>query len=59
MKQNAYARTSVMWFKNLHESICESYFSRGFVNQVWPAEMELEAKDWIHDQSNNIVIKNK
>ena len=45
MKQNAYARTSVMWFKNLHENICESYFSRDFVNQVWPAEMELEAKD--------------
>ena len=46
-------------FKNLRENICESYFSRGFVNQVWPAEMELEAKDEIHDQNNNIVIKNK
>ena len=45
MKQNSYARTSVMLLKNLHENIYESYFSPGFVNQVWPAEMELEAKD--------------
>ena len=40
--------------------MCESYFSRDFVNQVWPAEMELEANiKYMHDQNNNIVIKNK